>query len=144
MPCLQASIRLVLSIGILFCFDHLMVFIEVWIYICCLHQHCTSLSAPKLIFILIHEYSITTYTVYRLSRVVPGRFNTTTDLSVFLPASIEVSRITMRCCPYILSTDIGMMFFKTWNSNPLYSCADSQNVPEDWRLPFDMTLVISR
>jgi hypothetical protein len=63
--------------------------------------------------------------------VVPGRFNTTTDLSVFLPASIEVSRITMRCCPYILSTDIGMMFFKTWNSNPLYSCADSQNVPED-------------
>lgn len=47
--------------GILFSFDHLVVEIEVLINICCLHQHCRSISAPKLILVLIHENSITTY-----------------------------------------------------------------------------------
>lgn len=132
---------------VLFCFDHLMVLIEVWINIYCFHQHCRSISAPKLIVILIHENSVTTYacTVYGLLGVVLGRFYTIADSSIFLQTSIEVSSITMHCLSLHLIKgywiDV-LQNLEQWSSIFLHWVF--QNVLEDWILSFDMTLVISR
>lgn len=128
MPCLQASIRLVLSIWHTVLFwspDGINWGLNKYLLLAStLQKHiCTQINCYLNTWKFHNNFMLIQYLVF-WELCWKGLIPLLIQASFFRQV-LKFQGQQCVVCPCILSKDIGLMFFKIWNSNPVYLCAES-------------------